>query len=159
MRNEGTEVRAEATPQRLPSAACPQVGRRAFLGTAAAVAVGALAGEWSTTGDGEASAESWGPLLASAELAAGEGRHVRGEGSARLVLVVRLLDGALRAFDARCQHLGCPVLWSRQRQRIECPCHQAVFDAQDGGVVTGPPARGLEPLEVYERGGTVFVRV
>ena len=57
-------------------------------------------------------------------------------------------DDATIAFDRRCPHLGCPVLWSAERTRFECPCHHAAFDARTGEVLFGPPRRGLAPAIV-----------
>jgi len=61
-------------------------------------------------------------------------------------LAVRLDADTIVAFDRRCPHLGCPVVWSAARGRFECPCHHAVFEARTGRVVAGPPRRGLAPL-------------
>ncbi len=65
-------------------------------------------------------------------------------------LAVRLDDGALVAFDRRCPHLGCPVVWAAERHRFECPCHHAAFDARTGAVLFGPPKRGLEPASLID---------
>ena len=66
----------------------------------------------------------------------------------REALVVRVSSDAIVAFDRRCPHLGCPVLWSAARSRFECPCHRAAFDARTGAVLFGPPRRGLTPMEI-----------
>jgi Rieske Fe-S protein len=63
---------------------------------------------------------------------------------------VRLDDGSLVAYDRRCPHLGCPVLWSAESARFECPCHHATFDARTGSVLFGPPRRGLAPAKIVE---------
>lgn len=159
-RKEHVAAQSECTAPTpaLPSAVQPHWGRRAFLGTAAAALAAALTAErqplWEA---GEPPAGVWRPLLRSAELVAGQARHVRVED--RTLLLVRLADGALRAFDARCPHLGCPVLWSKEHQQIDCPCHGAAFDPEDGTVRKGPPPRGLQPLAVREQGGMLFVQV
>lgn len=64
----------------------------------------------------------------------------------RVVLAVRLDAATVVAFDRRCPHLGCPVRWSAERGRFECPCHHAAFDARTGAVLFGPPTRGLTPV-------------
>ena len=64
------------------------------------------------------------------------------------VLAVRLDEATTVAFDRRCPHLGCPVVWAAERGRFECPCHRAAFDPRTGAVLFGPPARGLTPIEV-----------
>jgi Rieske Fe-S protein len=67
----------------------------------------------------------------------------------REALVVRVdADAPPVAFDRRCPHLGCPVLWSAERARFECPCHHAAFDARTGAVLFGPPRRGLAPARL-----------
>lgn len=65
--------------------------------------------------------------------------------------VVLVRRGAeLRAFSARCPHLGCRI------NRVEegvlvCPCHGSRFDSA-GGLLAGPAAAGLSPLEVEAQG-------
>jgi Rieske Fe-S protein len=67
-------------------------------------------------------------------------------------LAVRVDEATLVAFDRRCPHLGCPVLWSAERARFECPCHHAAFDARTGRVLFGPPRRGLAPAALSTKG-------
>jgi len=62
--------------------------------------------------------------------------------------VVRLDADTVVAYERRCPHLGCPVLWSAERGRFECPCHHAAFDARTGRVLFGPPRRGLAAVPV-----------
>lgn len=49
-------------------------------------------------------------------------------------------------FDPRCTHLGCPFSWDEEKKQFLCPCHGGVFDA-GGAVVSGPPPR---PLDRYD---------
>ncbi|MGH2734695.1 MAG: ubiquinol-cytochrome c reductase iron-sulfur subunit, partial [Actinomycetota bacterium] len=42
---------------------------------------------------------------------------------------VRLEDGSLVAYSSICTHLACAVLWIKESGRLECPCHDGVFDA------------------------------
>ena len=79
-------------------------------------------------------------------LAVGEARDVLAA-DGRVALAVRLDADTVVAFDRRCPHLGCPVRWSAERGRFECPCHHAAFDARTGAVLFGPPTRGLTPAE------------
>jgi Rieske Fe-S protein len=86
------------------------------------------------------------PRDALTDLARGDARILpRRDGE---TLAVRLADGSVAAFDRRCPHLGCPVVWSAEHGRFECPCHHAAFDARSGAVLFGPPERGLTPVEV-----------
>jgi Rieske Fe-S protein len=86
-------------------------------------------------------------VLSGNALAVGEARAVA-TASGVEALAVRLDAGTIVAFDRRCPHLGCPVVWAAARDRFECPCHHAAFEARTGRVVTGPPARGLAPVAV-----------
>ncbi len=124
-----------------------RLDRRRFLWTAGSAALLAVAGD--RIGRRlEASAPELPPLEREsvADLGAGEARAIaRGDGAA---LAVRLPDGDVVAFDRRCPHLGCPVVWAAARGRFECPCHHAAFDARTGAVLFGPPQRGLTPVTV-----------
>jgi nitrite reductase/ring-hydroxylating ferredoxin subunit len=66
-------------------------------------------------------------------------------------ILVRLPGGELRAFSQQCTHLGCVVYWSPDRERMLCPCHDGVFDARTGEVVSGPPQRPLGRIDVELR--------
>ena len=63
-------------------------------------------------------------------------------------LVIHTEKG-LRAYSAVCTHFACLVKWNSEHAYIECPCHEAIFDAEDGSVVAGPPPAPLEPIAVY----------
>jgi cytochrome b6-f complex iron-sulfur subunit len=62
----------------------------------------------------------------------------------------------VRALSAICTHLGCIIHWHPERKEFVCPCHGGVY-ARDGHVVSGPPPRPLEKLEVQMRSERVFV--
>jgi Rieske Fe-S protein len=66
-------------------------------------------------------------------------------------ILVRLDDGALRAFSQKCTHLGCVVYFEAARGEMICPCHDGVFAARDGVVLAGPPQRPLARIAVEER--------
>ncbi len=70
-----------------------------------------------------------------------EGLTVVGE-----AIVNRAADGTVRAFAARCTHLGCR-LDRIVDGVIACPCHGSRFTA-DGRVAVGPALRPLAPLRV-----------
>jgi Rieske Fe-S protein len=118
-----------------------RLDRRRFLGVAGCAAVLVAAGEWAA---GRIGAAAPVPLELALEtpLAGGEARAITAA-DGREVLAVRLDDGAVVAFERRCPHLGCPVVWAAARGRFECPCHHAAFDARTGRVLFGPPRRGL----------------
>ena len=71
-------------------------------------------------------------------------------------ILIRTSDGAYRAYGQKCTHLSCPVYYSRDHQRLECPCHEGAFDAATGNVLYGPPPRALDAIAVEMRGGQVW---
>ena len=61
-------------------------------------------------------------------------------------IVYREGDGPIRAYAARCTHLGCRI--DRiAGDEIVCPCHGSRFRA-DGSVVTGPATKPLIALRI-----------
>ena len=68
----------------------------------------------------------------------------------------RTRDGEYHAYGQKCTHLTCPVYYSKQNGRLECPCHEGGFDVQTGNVLYGPPPRPLDRIEVEKRGGKVW---
>ena len=122
--------------------------RRRFLYAAGAAALLTLAGEWVGRGAAPAPAPALAVRLDAADpVAVGEARALADPNGGE-ALVVRLDATTVVAFDRRCPHLGCPVLWAAERGRFECPCHHAAFDAHTGRVLFGPPRRGLAPVTV-----------
>jgi cytochrome b6-f complex iron-sulfur subunit len=71
-------------------------------------------------------------------------------------ILVRTSDGAYHAYGQKCTHLSCPVYYSRDQERLECPCHEGAFDAVTGNVLYGPPLRPLDTIAVEVRGGQVW---
>ena len=79
-------------------------------------------------------------------------------GSARLVeagpfIIARDEDG-LYAMSALCTHMGCTL--TVDGERLPCPCHGSVFDA-NGQVVHGPARAPLDHYSVTVDGGAVSV--
>jgi Rieske Fe-S protein len=72
------------------------------------------------------------------------------------VLIVADRAGALRAYDARCTHLGCTLGYDRGHRHLACACHGGRF-ALDGRVIAGPPPRDLRVLTVRTVGDDVIV--
>lgn len=118
--------------------------RRRFLCAAGAAAVAVVGGEWLA---GPAPPGVSGPLVLrdGDGLAVGEARALDTAGGGQAI-AVRIDAATIVAFDRRCPHLGCPVVWTVARGRFECPCHRAVFDGRTGRVLAGPPRRGLTPI-------------
>ncbi len=71
-------------------------------------------------------------------------------------VLVHLPEGGFVAYDRRCTHLLCPVLWDRAQDQLVCPCHDGHFNARTGDVVSGPPRRPLPRIELAVRGGVVY---
>jgi Rieske Fe-S protein len=71
-------------------------------------------------------------------------------------ILIRTADGTYHAYGQKCTHLSCPVYYSRDHQRLECPCHEGAFEAATGNVLYGPPPRALDTIELEIREGQVF---
>ncbi len=72
------------------------------------------------------------------------------------VLLLRPEEQDWRAFFGTCTHLNCTVQYQESSRQIWCACHNGLFDL-NGRVVSGPPPRALEQLEVKIRGDDVIV--
>jgi menaquinol-cytochrome c reductase iron-sulfur subunit len=77
--------------------------------------------------------------------------------SEKPVYVIKAVDGRPRVLSAVCPHLGCSVGWNETKGQFVCPCHNGVF-AGDGSLVSGPPPRGMDELDVMVEGGRLKVR-
>jgi Rieske Fe-S protein len=73
-------------------------------------------------------------------------------------IIIHLEDG-LKAFSAVCTHFACIVKWNAETGRLECPCHEGDFSAEDGSVVSGPPPAPLLVLETEVVDGQIYVKV
>jgi Rieske Fe-S protein len=71
-------------------------------------------------------------------------------------ILIRTATGDYHAYGQKCTHLSCPVYYSREHQRLECPCHEGAFDAMTGNVLYGPPPRPLDEIEIETRGGQIW---
>lgn len=73
-------------------------------------------------------------------------------------ILIRTDDGNFVAYSQKCTHLSCAVYYAREKDRLECPCHEGYFSIKDGSVLQGPPPRPL-PGVVLERRGDDLVAV
>lgn len=71
-------------------------------------------------------------------------------------VLIHLPEGRFVAYDRRCTHLLCPVLWEPGLDRLVCPCHDGHFNARTGQVLFGPPRRPLPVIDVAVRDGVVY---
>ena len=72
-------------------------------------------------------------------------------------ILLRLSEDKFVAFDQRCTHLSCPVLFDAARKQLACPCHEGFFSAEDGRPLAGPPKRPLAQLSVTTENAQVLV--
>ncbi len=72
-------------------------------------------------------------------------------------ILLRLDETTWRAYEQKCTHLSCAVVYSRQSGRIECPCHNGAFDPATGRELYGPPPRPLRRFAVEVRGEEVLL--
>lgn len=63
------------------------------------------------------------------------------------VIVIKTVDGDIRAFSATCTHLDCIVHYRPDLKQIHCACHNGLYDLL-GRNVSGPPPRPLEQFAV-----------
>ena len=71
-------------------------------------------------------------------------------------ILLHLTGGKFVAYEQRCTHLLCPVLYEPERQRIFCPCHEGVFSPETGERTAGPPPRPLNRIKLAVRGTEVY---
>ena len=71
-------------------------------------------------------------------------------------ILIRAQDGNFYAYGQKCTHLSCPVYYSKDHNRLECPCHEGGFDVRTGNVLYGPPPRPLDQIELEMRGAEVW---
>ena len=70
-------------------------------------------------------------------------------------ILVRTADSQYVAYSQKCTHLSCAVYYSREDDRLECPCHKGFFSVQDGAVLQGPPSRPLPRVVLEARGDQI----
>lgn len=66
--------------------------------------------------------------------------------------ISRTSNDKIEALSSVCPHLGCAVGWDAGAGNFLCPCHDSRF-AIDGGKISGPSQRGLDPLVVAVKDG------
>ncbi len=68
-------------------------------------------------------------------------------------ILVRTAPETYVAYSQKCTHLSCAVYYSKQSNKLECPCHNGFFAVEDGSVLAGPPQRPLPVIQLQSRGG------
>lgn len=56
-------------------------------------------------------------------------------------ILIHLSEGQWRAFEQKCTHLSCAVVYRAEVEKIECPCHNGWFSADTGEVLQGQIGR------------------
>lgn len=90
------------------------------------------------------------------EIAPGQVKQFRYPTQNDPAILVRARDGNYSAFQQRCTHLSCPVQFSAERERLECPCHDGAFDCVTGHVLQGPPPRPLTKIALRIENGQIM---
>jgi 3-phenylpropionate/trans-cinnamate dioxygenase ferredoxin component len=68
-------------------------------------------------------------------------------------------DGTFSAMDNACSHAAGPLGDNRLKEGcyVECPWHNAVFDARTGEAVRGPARKSVRTYPVTVNDGAIFV--
>ena len=70
-------------------------------------------------------------------------------------ILIRPDEQTYVAYSQKCTHLSCAVYYARDKNRLECPCHQGYFSVKAGEVLQGPPPRPLPRVVLERRGGNL----
>jgi Rieske Fe-S protein len=71
-------------------------------------------------------------------------------------ILIRTSPERFAAYSQKCTHLSCAIYYARERNRLECPCHEGYFSVDDGRVLQGPPPRPL-PRVILRRDGNNLI--
>ena len=71
-------------------------------------------------------------------------------------VLIRSDERTLIAYGQKCTHLSCAVIPRVAEGRLECPCHEGVFDLPTGRPIAGPPRRPLPVVKLEVRGTDVY---
>jgi Rieske Fe-S protein len=74
--------------------------------------------------------------------------------SAEKVVVTQPSAGTFKAYDTTCTHAGCAVT-KISGGTINCPCHGAKFNVQDGSVAGGPAPSPLQEVAIKVDGDNI----
>jgi Rieske Fe-S protein len=93
------------------------------------------------------------PVAAADELAVGGVKIFAYPTAEDACILVRTGGDSYAAYSQKCTHLSCAVYYSREQNRLECPCHKGFFSIADGSVLQGPPQRALSRVALEMKGG------
>lgn len=137
-----------------PPPALPLSRRNVLAGVAAIGATSALVacGQDATSAPGGSSGSSGPTTVSAATVPVGGGTVLGDQG----VVVTQPTAGTYKAFSAVCTHQGCLVS-EVANSKITCACHNSLFSAADGSVLSGPASRPLASKTVTVSGDTLTV--
>jgi Rieske Fe-S protein len=96
------------------------------------------------------------PVANASEIPVGGVKLFTYPGPHDTAIMVRKNDGSLVAYSQKCTHLSCAVYYSKENNRLECPCHEGYFSIETGGVLQGPPPRPLPRIRLRQDGDRVM---
>ena len=70
-------------------------------------------------------------------------------------ILINLPGHGLVAYSDVCTHLSCAVLYTGDG-KLHCPCHEGLFDARTGNVISGPPLRPLPLIQLAIENGKIY---
>jgi Rieske Fe-S protein len=70
-------------------------------------------------------------------------------------ILLRVDETTLVAYDQKCTHLSCAVVFDRAGGKLHCPCHHGYFDLATGRPLAGPPRRPLPRVLLRVQSGIV----
>ncbi len=68
-----------------------------------------------------------------------------------------LYNNIIKAYDATCPHMGCPVNAYPDKGIFACPCHLSKFDMLSGRRLSGPAPHGLKEIKVSISNGKIYI--
>lgn len=71
-------------------------------------------------------------------------------------ILIRPDEQTYVAYSQKCTHLSCAVYYAREKNRLECPCHEGYFSVRNGDVLQGPPPRPLPRIILERRADALF---
>jgi Rieske Fe-S protein len=95
------------------------------------------------------------PIAAAADLGVGEVKLFSYPTPADPCIMIRTANTFV-AYSQKCTHLSCAVYFAKDKNRLECPCHEGYFSVTDGSVLQGPPTRPLPRIILKHDGDTLI---
>lgn len=74
------------------------------------------------------------------------------------VLLIRVSEKEVRAFDPTCTHKKCKVDYFSDKNRFQCKCHKSAYDI-DGNVLGGPAPKPLRRYRSKLSGDRVLLDI